>query len=188
MKKQILKLKGKTAVFIDWANIYNWKKSLKEKIDLKKLFAYLHAHQEIKSINFYFGEDKHPKSKQFLQEIKKIGYQVITKPVKYIVVGRINRNIIKKRKCDFDIEICMKVYQLLNRNYQSFIFFSGDGDFAPLYQYLISEKKQVIVIYEKGFLGKEIWQINRGLFKTRLSYLIAKNNPRSKANIAGRDY
>ncbi len=36
-----LKLQGKTAVFIDWANVYNWKKSLKKKVDLKKLYLYL---------------------------------------------------------------------------------------------------------------------------------------------------
>lgn len=27
------KLEGKTAVFIDWANVYGWKKSLKKEID-----------------------------------------------------------------------------------------------------------------------------------------------------------
>jgi len=34
-----LKLKGKTAVFIDWANVYNWKSSLK-KIENNKIIAW----------------------------------------------------------------------------------------------------------------------------------------------------
>ncbi len=202
MKKQILKLKSKAAVFIDWANVFNWKKSLKKEINPKTLFEYLKTYPQIKLIYFYFGEDQHPKSKQFLKEIRKIGYELITKPVKYIIVGKINKTLIKKRKCDFDVEITMKIYELLQEDFKSFIFFTGDGDFAPLYQYLLKKKKQVIVIYEKGFLGREIWQINKGLFKTRLGYLAInqvrksavesicrnkKNNPRSKVISAGRD-
>jgi hypothetical protein len=35
MKKQSLKLKGKTAVFIDWANVYHWNKVLKNSVSLK---------------------------------------------------------------------------------------------------------------------------------------------------------
>ena len=65
----------------------------------------------------------------------------------------------------------MAVYKYLEEGYSSFIFLSGDGDFAPLYEYLIKLKKQVLVIYEKGHLGREVWGIKTGLFKTRLSYL-----------------
>ncbi|MBI2268348.1 MAG: hypothetical protein HYU80_02750 [Candidatus Blackburnbacteria bacterium] len=31
------KLKGKTVVFIDWANIYGWTKSLKKEVDPKEV-------------------------------------------------------------------------------------------------------------------------------------------------------
>jgi hypothetical protein len=33
-----LKLKGKTAVFVDWANVYGWKKSLKGTVNLQLLW------------------------------------------------------------------------------------------------------------------------------------------------------
>ena len=36
-----LRLKGKAVVYIDWANIYGWRKSLKREVDPAKLFAYL---------------------------------------------------------------------------------------------------------------------------------------------------
>lgn len=173
-KKQILKLKGKTAVFIDWANVYGWKSNLTDASGCRKLFKYLKNYSQIGSINFYYGEDNNQKSKDFLKEIHKIGFKLTSKPVKYIVVGKVNGTIIKKRKCDFDIEICMSVYECLENNFNSFVFFSGDGDFEPIYQFLISKQKQVIVIYEQGHLGKEIWNIKKGLFKTRLSYLKIK--------------
>ena len=52
MDKQFaFNLRGKTAVFIDWANVYGWKNSLKFDIDLKKLFAYLKSYKEIKEIS-----------------------------------------------------------------------------------------------------------------------------------------
>jgi len=168
---QKLLLKGKTAVFIDYANVYGWRDELVKPIDPKRLYKYLKTYPQIESINFYYGSDNNPQSKKFLKETKKIGYSLITKPVKYITVGQIDSHFIRKRKCDFDIEICMGVYEALENNLSTFIFFSGDGDFEPLYQYLIHKHKQVIVIYEQGHLGKEIWKIKRGLFKTRFTFL-----------------
>jgi uncharacterized LabA/DUF88 family protein len=184
-KGQILRLRGKAAVFVDWANVYNWKDSLKSPVDPEKLLKYLKTYPQISSFNFYFGTDRNKKSRKFLKKMSEIGWRVVTKPVKHIVLGKIGDQVIKKRKCDFDIEICMDVYALLEKGFESFIFFTGDGDFAPLYRHLISLKKQVIVIFEKGFVGREIWEIKRGLFKTRLSYLWPKNNPRSKTDFGG---
>lgn len=65
----------------------------------------------------------------------------------------------------------MSVYACLEKGFDSLIFFSRDGDFEPLYKFLIKKDKQVIVIYEQGHLGKEVWNIKKGLFRTRLSYL-----------------
>lgn len=168
---KILKLKGKTAVFIDWANVYNWKDSLKKEVEPKKLYNYLRTYEEIEEIRFYFGEDKHQKSKIFLKDIRKIGYKVISKPVKYIFLSEIERQKIYRRKCDFDMEICIDVHKALNKNIRGFIFFTGDGDFAPLYELLINLRKQVIVVYAKGHIGREIWKIKKGLFKIQLTHL-----------------
>jgi len=174
---QTLILKGKAVSFIDWANVYGWAESLVEPTNPKDLYKYLKSYKEVKAINFYYGKDNNSKSREFLENIKKMGFLLFTKPVKYIVVGKLGTEDLKKRKCDFDIEICMSVYDYLKKGYETFLFFSGDGDFAPLYRYLINNRKRVLVIYEKGHLGREVWFIKRGLFKTRLSYVI-KNNPR----------
>lgn len=191
-----LKLRGKTAVFIDWANVYGWTKSLKKEVDPKKLFKNLKSYPQIKEINFYSGVDKHPKSKEFLRRVKKIGFSVITKEVKYIPVSLDSshfknlsqeiktslasiknlqvKNIEKilqilsrkvlRRKCDFDMEISIDAHKTLGHHFNTFLFFSGDGDFAPLYKLLISLQKQVIVIFAHGHMGKEVYQIKKGVF------------------------
>jgi len=39
-------LKGKTSVFIDWANVYGWTKSLKREVDAEELFGYLKTYKK----------------------------------------------------------------------------------------------------------------------------------------------
>jgi len=169
--KSKLILKGKTAVFIDWANVYGWKKSLKYEIDPKKLYKYLLKYKEIKDIRFYYGADSHPKSIQFLKNVKRTGYNLISKPVKHIFIGIFEGQKLYRRKCDFDMEMCIDAHRLIENNYDSFIFFTGDDDFAPLYGLLIRKKKQVIVVYVKNHIGREIWDIKRGLFKVQIIHL-----------------
>lgn len=164
-------LKGKTAVFVDWANVYGWKKSLKKEVDPKKLYKYLKSYKEIKLIHFYFGTDNNIKSINFLKIIGKIGFIIITKPVKYITIAIINNQKVFRRKCDFDMEISIDVHRVIKDDYRSFIFLSGDGDFEPLYKLLIQLNKQVIVIYAHGHLGKEIWDIKKGIYKKAIDRL-----------------
>lgn len=187
-----LKLRGKTAVFVDWANVYGWRG---RKINPRKLYTYLKTYKEISEIRFYYGLDMHPKSKSFLKKMQSIGFRVVTKEVKYIPVSldtsyfrhttkeikdslltikgihakdlkkllKILDRKIMRRKCDFDIEIAMDVYSFLDKM-DTFIFFSGDGDFAPLMDFLTKKHKQVIVVFQEGHLGKEIARLGRTLF------------------------
>ncbi|EKE02530.1 MAG: hypothetical protein ACD_20C00370G0001 [uncultured bacterium] len=69
------------------------------------------------------------------------------------------------------MEMCIDAHRLIENNYDSFIFFTGDDDFAPLYGLLIRKKKQVIVVYVKNHIGREIWDIKRGLFKVQIIHL-----------------
>ena len=120
----------------------------------------------------YFGKDIHPKSVAFLERGEKAGYMITTKSVKYILETEIEDRKIYRRKCDFDMAICIDVHEALQQDIRSFIFFTGDGDFAPLYQKLIDLRKQVIVVYSPGHLGREIWDIKKGLFKIQLKHLM----------------
>jgi uncharacterized LabA/DUF88 family protein len=164
-----LKLKGKTAVFIDWANVYKWKDSLKKEISLTKLYKYLINYRQIKEINFYFGTEDNLVSRKQLREAQKLGCKITTKPVKYLPFIE-NGIMLKRRKCDFDLEIGLDCFERLDK-FDSFIFFSGDGDFATLYERLIKIRKQVIVIYAHGHLGREIWNMKKGLFKRSIDRL-----------------
>ena len=164
-------LKGRAVVFIDWANVYGWSKSLKREIDSAKLFVYLGTYKEVADMRLYFGEDVHPKSIEFLQNAKSSGYTVIRKPVKYIPVAEIEGEKVLRRKCDFDMEVCIDVHQILKEGAESFIFFTGDGDYEPLYKMLIELQKQVVVVYTTGHLGREIWAMKRGIFKVELKNL-----------------
>lgn len=167
VKRQTLKLKGKTFVCIDYANVYGWKKSLKKEIDLRSLFERLNNYKEISEINFYYGKDNNEKSNEFLKYVEDLGFCVNTKTVKHI---KIEGTDICQRKCDFDLEIGLDCFENLN-NFESFLFFTGDGDFATLYERLIKNNKQVIVIYTKGHLGREIWVMKKGIFKTEFKKL-----------------
>lgn len=185
MKTTSLKLKGKTAAYIDWANVYGWRKTLKGEPDPKKIFKYLSKYKQVKEISFYFGSDVHPKSKLFLDKIKKIGYRLITKPVKYLKVKIDSGEWIGRRKCDFDLEIGLDCFETQDK-YDSFVFFSGDGDFATLYKRLIKRKKQVIVVYAKGHLGREIWEMKQGIFKVELPRLGKLDQPKKCPPTEGR--
>ena len=173
MEKQYKKLilRGKAIAFIDWANVYGWEKSLKHSIDSRKIFNYLKSYSEITDIRLYFGEDEHPKSKKFLNDSEQIGYKIIKKSVKHILVADVGGQKIYRRKCDFDMETCIDVHRVLS-NIESFIFFTGDGDFEPLYKLLIELGKQVVVVYTPGHLGREIQVMKKGVFKVELENLI----------------
>jgi len=167
---QKLKLQGKTLVLIDWANVYGWKDKI-EIPEIRKIYKYFSNYKKCRQIRFYFGQDDNDKSKRFLKRVENIGFKLVTKPVKYIRVSQ--KPLILKRKCDFDLEIAMDTLINLDK-YDSFIFLSGDGDYVPLYKYLMKKKKQVIIVYEKGHVGREVWELPKSYFRTRFSYLMQK--------------
>mgnify|MGYP001557847855 CR=1 FL=1 len=244
------KLRGRTIVIIDWANVYGWFQHLGWEIDPQKLYQYLKSYPEVSPINLYFGvEVGNKKSEDFQTLIKQIGYMPITKEVKWVPVSlekshfrelvkklfdvldgikntnseiaaklyelrekvekrlserkpdfdsdgsvqgeyppyapedekiytstyelieesdsklkELNINIeafqkqlstpIKRRKCDFDVEIALDV--LVNQqDFDGLILFSGDGDYKALCEYLLDHNKQVIVVHPFGVRGRE---------------------------------
>jgi uncharacterized LabA/DUF88 family protein len=250
MKDKVFKLNGDTFVAIDWSNVYGWYDDLGWEIDLARLFAYLDGYPEIYQKNFYFGKDDgNSKTKGFHQEIEDIGYNLVSKKVKWIpvylekshfkkvirklfdtldrlkvsnseisnklyeitkkvenlpkisigkkgiayslsnekqlqeiydliddldnILKRLNIDIgnlqhqlikpVRRRKCDFDVEISCDVYNNLNRM-KVFMLFSGDGDYAALVKDIIKKGRQAIVIFGPNHKGKEYDDITKGLF------------------------
>lgn len=196
MIDKIFKLKGKTLVIIDWANVFGWVEKTKWEIDPKKLFKYLKNYPEVKDIRFYFGiETDNKKSIAFQKKIKQIGYTLISKQVKWVPVSldkahfkiflnklieiadgleksdatiakrlkKLPRIPIYRRKCDFDCEIAIDVMKNVD-NFDSFILFSGDGDYAVLMEEIIRNRKQAIVVALKNTMGREYSFIKRGVY------------------------
>mgnify|MGYP003590110766 CR=1 FL=1 len=77
---------------------------------------------------------------------------------------------IKRRKCDFDVEISRDIYKNFNE-IDTLILFSGDGDFKAIIEDFIRSNKKVIVVYGAGHLGKEISSLNDGIFKCNVKRL-----------------
>lgn len=191
------KLKGKTLICIDWANVYGWQNNLNWRINAQKLIEYLLSYSEVFKINFYFGTDINKKSQDFIDLLKQREnnrFSIITKDVKYVPVDldksylktRMteirqilnNRNIdnavtkeldialsqsLVRRKCDFDVEIALGTFNNLN-NFNTFILFSGDGDYAPLIEYCLEKQKQAIIVASPGSLGKEYSLISKKIY------------------------
>lgn len=86
MEKKFFKLNGRTLVCIDWANVYGWFSDLGWKIDAQRLYDYLKSYEEIIDLRFYYGLDNNERSIQFLEEIRRIGFSLVTKEVKRVPV------------------------------------------------------------------------------------------------------
>lgn len=90
MKDHILKLEGRTVAFIDYANIKAWVLDKNFFIDLKILYDALIA-VGIEKIIFYYGNDlQNPASFAFLNKLRTFGFEVVTKPVRYLRINLLN--------------------------------------------------------------------------------------------------
>lgn len=75
--------KKSTSVYIDFANVIHWSKKLKWHIDIKRLKQLFNSFDTIKYVHFYNGLlDGNKNSKDIIDNAKKLGYLVTTKPVK----------------------------------------------------------------------------------------------------------
>lgn len=143
---------GKEVVyaFIDASNIIYGARSEGWFIDQKKLFIYLKNKFQISKAFFYYGKDsKDPKKEAFLKKLEQFGYILRVKEIK-----RFGKRI--KANCDVDLTMDMLIKI---EEYNKAIVLTGDGDFAPLFIYLISKKKQIIIISSPKRTAKEIRRI-----------------------------
>lgn len=76
---------------------------------------------------------------------------------------------VKRRKCDFDVEISRDVCNL-SADFQTLVLFSGDGDYSALVEDLILKGKKVIVVFAPGHKGKEYEYLVEEVKRKGLSY------------------
>lgn len=77
---------------------------------------------------------------------------------------------VKRRKCDFDVEIARDAFNLSD-SFETLILFSGDGDYAALAEDLIAKGKKVIVVFAPGHKGREYDSLKKGIFLCSVNQL-----------------
>lgn len=123
-------MKGKTAVFIDGANLWASTKKLGFHLDFKALEQYLREkHGELMSNNYFTAVvDRREVDpiRPLLDWLDYNGYHVHTKPAKTLIDPETN---VSKLKGNMDLEMAMSAVELAPKMDQV-IFFTGDGDFT----------------------------------------------------------
>jgi len=147
-------IKGKVFVFIDAANLEESLKSLHWRVKYKKLHEYLQFNTELVGVRYYCPRFESVSQDRFFVVLKKVGFRLITKPLKIIKV----RGKVKKRKANFDVEIALDAFLLLQR-YRTLILFSGDSDFEYLIRLLRGRGKKVLVISSRYHISKELIRV-----------------------------
>ena len=145
----------KTYAFIDASNIIYGARAEGWLIDQKKLFQYLKSKFSVTKAFFYYVKDSKSKKKEdFLKKLEQFGFTLRVKEIKRYG---------KRSKANCDVDLTMDML-LKAKEYKRAIVLSGDGDFAPLLEYLKSEGKEIIVISAPRITVREIKSLIGGNF------------------------
>lgn len=159
------KTREKNLVIIDFGNVEKWKESLGWKIGIKELKNLIkHLTYGKKFLRrFYYGSDygKHDRnqimtmwSANIMNKARMNDFEIITKRVKYIPSTQHKTSYIKK--CDFDVEIAVDTIRE-QKNYDTCVIFSGDGDMAYLLRHLKEcYNKSLYVFAARNHIGREL--------------------------------
>lgn len=173
--KLLKKFKGlRIGVFIDEANLFYIQKEIGWDISPKKIKNLLESFFKVKIINYYLGMPEvgtaRAKNLEVKKGLEKIGFNVITKPLKKIYVGEKNKKF--KYKCNFDVEIAFDVARNINK-LDLVMIMSGDSDYLEAKNFCLEqEKKFMFFCFEK----RVAWEIRRvyHLFFEEIKDLIQK--------------
>jgi len=90
---------------------------------------------------------------KFYQSLVEIGYTLRIKAMKVFENDEIT---VRKANCDVDLTFDLMRYM---SQYSSLVVLSGDGDFAPILEYLKKKKKEITIMARWNRTAKEIRQI-----------------------------
>jgi uncharacterized LabA/DUF88 family protein len=145
-------VQGSALVCIDAANLESAVKDLEWHIDYRKV-AQLLGRKHPSRIRYYCVRHGTQNQDAFFTVLKRLGYALVTKPLKTIKsLDAVGGHV---RKANFDVEIAVDALLLL-ADYSTLVLFSGDSDFAYLVKVLRSRGKHVIVISTKNHVSREL--------------------------------
>src|SRR3989338_1269047 len=147
--------RGRTAVFVDAANIYFSQKTLGWRIDFKKLLDYVKGETNLFRMSFYGAiNPDNAKERKFHDFLDIVGYTVRHKAIKFIKDDR-EATYGGHHKGNIDVELTIDAVHF--RDYfDSFVLLSGDSDFEALIKYLKKFGKRCLVISTKGHVSIEL--------------------------------
>ncbi len=146
---------GRTAVFIDAANIYFSQRTLGWRFDFKKLINYLKKETSLTRIAFYGAiNPDNAKERRFHDFLEIIGYTVRHKEIKFIKDDK-KTSLGGHHKGNIDVELTIDAVHLKDQ-YDTFVLLSGDGDFEPLIKYLKGFQKRCVVVSTTGHIAIEL--------------------------------
>lgn len=174
VKKTIGNRVGKSIVFIDGSNLHYSLKEADWEIDYFRMHNFLRSElfggfdavyfegyfpDKAPGLNLLKNKQKLIKTRKeakfrFFKKLREFGFIIETKPINSVydfTSGDYHR------KCNFDVEITIKALEHIDK-YNTFVFFSGDGDFTKLVKYLKGKYKQVIVIGTKKRTSQSLQQ------------------------------
>ena len=167
----------RTGIFVDDANLFYIQRKMNWKIDWLKFKNFLGKHLELKVCKYYmgmpFGGKARMENERIRDEIEKIGFEVITKPLKKIYLN--NQKSDFKYKCNLDVEIAFDIARNIE-NLDFIIIVSGDSDFLAGKNFCLERGKNfAIICFEK----RVAWEIRRihHLFLENIAEFIKKTNP-----------
>lgn len=141
------KINKSTYAFIDASNIIYGARAEGWFIDQQKLYHYLKEKYNISKAYFYYGKDsKNEKQEKFLKKLESFGYILRVKEIKRFG---------KRSKANCDVDLTMDML-LLSLEYRRAIVLTGDGDFAPLFLYLISKRKEIVIISSPKITSRDL--------------------------------
>jgi len=148
-------VKGKTAVFIDSANVYYSEKTMGWRIDFQKLLNYFKRETNLFRIAYYGAINPENKGeRKFHDFLEILGYVVRHKKIKFIK-DETDLAYGGHHKGNIDVDLTIDAVHFRD-DYDTFVLLSGDSDFESLIKYLKAFKKRCIVMSTKGHISIEL--------------------------------
>ena len=153
--------KERVNIYIDGSNTFHAQKKLGWIIDWVKVKKYLIKTYDIVEFKYYTGlKDGDEPTKSFLRYLSKVGVDVVTKPLKKILLDKNDLMFTHSKdgyvyKANFDVEMTADML-LETEDINRIIIFSGDSDFAYLVKKLKSLGRGTTVVSSRKTIAWEL--------------------------------
>ncbi|MEK7063856.1 MAG: NYN domain-containing protein [Patescibacteria group bacterium] len=97
-----------------------------------------------------FEVERYTQRVKFYKKLDLFGYRLRLKPTK---IFRNGSTTVKKANCDVDLTFDLMRYM---SQYSEIVMLSGDGDFAPVLEYLKNKRKKVHILARSERTAREI--------------------------------